>query len=247
MRCPSVWVGTLALAGACSGGPPEVIESDVAPSPPPAQLGEVPTFDYTVGPGDVLRVNVFNHPELGSGLYRTNMLGSPVDGSGVIALPLVGSVPVNGRTVFQVQEDITGRLREYLRDPRVDVAVVEFGAHRIFVLGEVQKPGIFVLDRPRTALEALALAGGFTQFANREQVAIVHGPIRQENVALFSADGLDPRASQPVRSGDILYVGRRPWAALSQAAQDLVPLLQAISLPVSTARDVSIIEDIRRN
>jgi len=173
--------------------------------------------------------------------------GSPVAADGTIALPLIGPVDVRNATVFDVQERVTEKLREYLKDPRVDVAVVEHGAHRVFVIGEVRQPGMFVLDRPMTVLEALSLTGGFTNFANREQVALLRGPIAAENVLLLSADDLDPRAGTWLQNGDVIFVGRRSWAEVAQAAQDLVPILQAISLPVSTVRDVAIFQDIREN
>jgi len=149
--------------------------------------------------------------------------------------------------VFEVRDEVQGRFGEYLRDPRVDISILEQNAHRFYVFGEVRKPGMFVMDRPMTAIQALALAGGFTTDADRNHIALVRGPIAEENVRLFDTEDLDPLASLPIRSGDLLFVTQRDWAEVGQAARDLVPLLQLISLPVGTARDIVLIEDIRRD
>lgn len=230
---------------ACGSDPPEVLDNEQPANLNLREMPAVPTFDYRIGPRDVLRVNVFGHPELSSATFQGSTPGTPVSSSGMISLPLIGNLDCNGKTVFEIQEDIVLALRRYIKQPHVDIAVLEFRAHRVFVLGEVETPGMYTLDRPLNLLQALALGGGFTSDANREQVALVRGPISEENVRLFNAQELDPLGSAPVRAGDILFVGRRSWADLAQAARDLVPLLQVVALPVSTVRDVVIIENIR--
>ena len=207
---------------------------------------EVPAFEYRVGPGDVLRVNVFRHPELGSQPYRTGMPGTPVDGSGFLSLPLLDPLEVSGRTVFEVRDAITSALGEYLKRPRVDVSVVEFGASRVYVLGEVLTPGMFVLDRPVTLIQVLAMAGGFNSDANRRQVALLRGGISEENLFLFDVEDLDPVAGSWVRPNDVIFVSRTEWASLGAAARNLVPVLQLVSLPVGTARDVALFQDLLR-
>ena len=242
-------VAVIVLAGSlgsCSSEPPVVLENTL-PEGEAITWGEPQVFDYMLGPGDVIRVNVWRHPELGSGIYRANTPGTPVDASGMISLPVIGEVVASGRTVFEVRDEVQSRFGEYLRDPRVDVSILEQNAHRFYVFGEVRKPGMFVMDRPMTAIEALALAGGFTTDADRNHIALVRGPIAEENVRLFDTEDLDPLASLPIRSGDLLFVTQRDWAEVGQAARDLVPLLQLISLPVGTARDIVLIEDIRRD
>ncbi len=234
-----------AMLAACSSTP-HVLDRQVslAEGPPVYQPR---TFEYLIGPRDVIRVNVLGHPELSSPFYKTSTPGSPVDSQGRITLPLVGPLTVAGKTIFQIQEDIKTRLQEYLKHPEVDVSVIEFGAYRYYVFGEVTNPGLYVLDRPLTIFEALAQAGGFTRLAYRDEVALVRGPIREENIHLFSTDNLDPFASTYIQADDIIFVGRRSWAEVAEVAQDLVPLMQAIFLPVSTARDIAIIQDIRSN
>lgn len=239
-----LWVLT---AGSCAEHPPTVLDTEAVVLPAAAEAAAGLSFDYRVGPGDVLRVNVFGHPELGSAPWRTNAPGSPVDGSGSIALPLIGFVPVQGKNVFEIQADLTEALSFYLKKPHVDVSVIEFGSQRFYVLGEVNQPGVFVLDRPLNVMQAMALCGGFTGDANREQVALVRGPIAEESVALVNFENLDPAAGLLIQAGDVVFVGRRRWAAVSQVARDLVPILQLVALPVGTARDVALFQDIRNN
>ena len=78
-------------------------------------------------------------------------------------------------------------------------------------------------------------------------VALIRGPIAEENITIFDTKDLDPVAGSILQSGDILFVTQRKWASIGQAARDLVPLLQLVSLPVGTARDVVLIEDIRKD
>jgi polysaccharide export outer membrane protein len=242
----------IALAGLCLGaslfgcGSAPVIAPDPLPAGSAAASLNL-TFKYRVGPGDVLRVNVAGHPDLSSSPYKLNILGSPVDGSGAIQLPYVGVVPVTGMTVFEIKIEVEKRLLKYLKRPSADVAVVEFGSQRIFVLGEVQNPGMFVLDRPITALQALSLTGGFTADANREQIALFQGPVAVDNMKSFNAITLAGSANAILRPNDLIFVGQRAWAEESQMARDLVPILQLISLPVGTARDVALFQDIRNH
>lgn len=231
----------------CSSEPPKVLEGRTPLATSEAHPFLVPDFDYLVGPGDVLRVNVFKHPELGSGIYKANTPGTPVNAGGLISLPLIGEIEAAGNDVFAIRDNIQQRLAVYLHDPRVDVSVIEHRAHRFYVFGEIRKPGMFVMDRPLNLIEGLALAGGYTPDADRINVALVRGPISEENITLFDTMNLDPVASSVLQSGDILFVTQREWATIGQAARDLVPILQLVSLPVGTARDVVLIEDIRKD
>jgi len=226
--------------GACSS---ESIEANATPD----TLDRVgPTvFDYLVGTGDVLRVNVAGHPDLSSAPYKQNTLGSPVDGRGNIQLPYIGEVAVGGKSVFQIKIAVEEKLRKYLKQPLADVAVIEFHSHRVYILGEVRSPGMFHLDRPMTALQALALTGGFTDDANREQIALVRGAVNPDNIVLFDAERLTAGGDFTLSSGDMVFVGRHKWAGVGAVARDLVPLLQLISVPVGTARDVALFQDIR--
>ena len=121
---------------------------------------------------------------------------------------------------------------------------MRYGAHRYLVLGEVQKPGTYTIERPTTPLQALAAAGGPGTYANREQVAWVRGRLEVANLVIFDAERLDPLATQIVESGDVIFVGRRSWADASEAARDLIPVLQTFSIPLSLAIQAATLEKI---
>ena len=231
---------SLATLG-CRNQPPRLLER---PDVVPRTALALEDWEYRVGPGDLLRVNVFNRPELSSPILRDNMAASPVDGLGQVMLPLIGAVEVAGLTVQEIAARVTERLEPYLKEPAVDVAVAEHGAHRVLVLGEVQLPGAYPLSRPTTALEAIGLAGGLGGFANRRQVAWVRGTLQEASLVVFDASELDPLATQLVAPGDYLFVGRRNWADVGEAARELIPVLQAVSIPLSIAIQAATLEKI---
>ncbi len=230
----------LAALAACQG-PPEVVERPDVQASTAVALG---TWEYRVGPGDLLRVNVFGHPELSSALFEAQTAGTPVEGDGTLMLPLVGSLAVSGQTAREVARTVERALGRWLKEPHVDVAVVRPNAYRYLVLGEVRNPGVKVLARPTTPLEAIAECGGLASFANREQVAWVHGTLEQASLVLFDTSRLDPLATQRVGPGDVLFVGRRRWADVSEAARELIPVLQTFSIPLSLAIQAATLEKI---
>ena len=209
----------LLLIGCVSDAPNVILPSD-------GQVAAVGSpVEYHVGTGDVLRVNVYDHPSLST--------QAPVDGAGRIQLPGVGPVEVAGLTVLGVCEAARGALRRYLKDPRVDVSVVSFKAHRYVVLGEVRRPGVFPIAQPITALEALALAGGYSGAANRKQIVWMRGGLEAENLMMLDSSALDGRMTSLIGHGDVIYVGRRSWVDRFEAVRDVVPLLQVVTVPIS--------------
>lgn len=121
--------------------------------------------EYLIGPDDVLAVNVWKESELSEEL--------PVRPDGKISLPLIGDVQASSLTPVQLQESIRTRLSIYLVNPTVTVIVKETRSHRFNVVGEVEKPGSFVLGQPLRVLDALALAGGFRDFAKTSGIYVL--------------------------------------------------------------------------
>lgn len=229
-------------ASSCRSRPPRVL--DAAEGRAPVTFPSDSEWSYRIGPSDVLRINVFGHPELSSMPLRRGEVGTPVDGSGNAQLPLVGEVSVAGRTASEAADAVEEALRAYLRDPRVDVAVVEANANRFFVSGAVKEPGAFSLDRPTSLLEAIGLAGGFDTGANRGQIAWVRGPLEQENLQLVDARTIDPLLAGGLRPGDLVFVARRSFVDGAEAARDVLPILQAIALPLSIGLQAATLEKI---
>ena len=234
-------LGAMLLVAGCRSTPPEVLypEGEVLPA-------IAPSAAYIVGPGDVLRVNVFGHPDLSSPMLTDSTYGSPIGGDGMIQLPLLDPLEVGGHPLLEVRDIVTGALKRYLKQPKVDVAVVRFGAHRVVVLGDVTTPGVYVMERPQTVLEILAHAGGFLPSANRRYVVWMRGGLAPENLTLLDFEGLDATAALPMGAGDVLFIGRRKWADRAEAIRDVIPLLQAVAIPISTATQLITLEKLLR-
>lgn len=112
---------------------------------------------YVIGPGDVLAVNVWKDAELSKTM--------PVRPDGRISLPLTGEIQASGLTAAKLQDAITLKLRDYITNPEVNVIVQEIRSRSFNIVGKVAKPGSYDLAKPTTVLDAVALAGGFQDFA----------------------------------------------------------------------------------
>lgn len=114
--------------------------------------------EYLIGVDDVIKVTVYNHPDLTA--------TERVSGEGMIMLPLIGSVKLAGMPVEQAAKKISLLLGDgFIMDPKVSVFVLEFRSRKIMIMGQVSRPGIFTLSGNTTFLELLTLAGGLTKEA----------------------------------------------------------------------------------
>jgi len=129
--------------------------------PAPAAVSE----EFVIGVGDVLAVNVWKEAEVS----RT----VPVRSDGRITLPLIGELDVRGRTAKQVETEVSARLKEFVSDPEVTVIVQEVHSQNFNILGQVQHPGTFPLTHPITVLDAVALGGGFRDFAKTKSMYVL--------------------------------------------------------------------------
>lgn len=121
--------------------------------------------DSRIGIDDVFEVRVFGEPEL-SGVYR-------VSSDGNIDFPMVGRVPVIGLTSTQIQESLTGKLKDgYIRNPHVAVFIKEWNSRRVSVLGQVRNPGYVDYRANMTIVDAIVAAGGFSPIADKNNVKL---------------------------------------------------------------------------
>ena len=166
---------------------------------PRAEAGDA----YTIGAGDILQITVWQNADLTSRVA--------VRPDGMITMPLAGEVPAAGRRPNQVQEDITRRLARYLTTPAsVTVTAAEINSYRIYVLGQVTNPGEL---RPRAAvkvLQALALAGGVTRFADPDSIIVVrHGARGQCRLPFSMSETVEEGRLEEnfiLESGDTVFV-----------------------------------------
>ncbi len=138
--------------------------------------------DYKLNAGDTLDVEVWKEVDL-----TKTVIVRP---DGKFSFPLAGEIPAAGRTVAQVQVDVAGKLVKYIPEPVVSVSVKTLDGCRIYVIGQVQKPGSFIMNPRINILQALSLAGGLTPFAASNDITVLRG------------DGANQR-SFPFRFGDV--------------------------------------------
>jgi polysaccharide export outer membrane protein len=155
---------SLLLALGAAWGHPSTALQTVPPSPqvdrPPLRSAE-----YIIGPSDVLAVNVWKEPDISRTL--------PVRPDGKISLPLVGEVQASGLTASKLQDVITQKLKDYIENPQVNVVVQEVKSRSFNIVGKVLKTGSFDLAKPTSVLDAIALAGGFQDFAKVSKIYVL--------------------------------------------------------------------------
>jgi polysaccharide export outer membrane protein len=170
------------------------------PAPPAASTAVPP--DYVIGPEDMLQISVWKNDSLSRQL--------PVRPDGKISMPLLHDIQAAGLTPMQLRDKITAGLQEYMPSPEVSVTVLEVRSYRVSVLGEVQKPGVLQLKAPTTVLEAIALAGGFRDFASPSKIVIFRKNGRGQTERLrFNynrAVGAAGEDNVTLRSGDVVVV-----------------------------------------
>jgi len=132
---------------------------------PPNPQETAEPVDYRIGPGDVLRLFVWKEPDL-SGEVTVRF-------DGKVTVPLLGDIDATARTPEQLASEISKSMKRFLVAPQVTVALVNSNSARFFVLGQVVRPGDFPLRGRTTVLQALALAGGFREFAKTDGIVIV--------------------------------------------------------------------------
>ena len=122
--------------------------------------------EYRIGAGDVLEIATWKEPEL----TRREIL---VRVDGKISFPLLGDIPAAGMTPMELTETIEKGLKNYVASPVVTVTVTSTASQKIYVMGEVMKPGEFPLTKGLTVLQAFTLAGGFTQWASKDEIILI--------------------------------------------------------------------------
>ena len=121
--------------------------------------------EFKLGPDDVVEVFVYKEQEL-----STTVVVRP---DGKISLPLIGELSVNGKSSVELQKEISQKLTQYIAQPTVNVIVKEVNSGKISVGGEVKTPGMYKIPARATVLDAVALAGGFTEYAKRSKVKLI--------------------------------------------------------------------------
>ncbi len=171
--------------------------------------------DYKLGPGDIISIIVWDHPELTTpaGQYRSaDQAGTVVAEDGTIFYPYVGTLQVAGKTTRQVRDLLASKLAKYIEKVQIDVRMASFRSKRVYVVGEVLKPGLQeVTDIPMTVLEAVNRAGGFGPEADHSRVLLTRkgATYRVDIQAMYEAGATEQNAL--LEPGDILNVQDRSF------------------------------------
>ncbi len=214
-----VAVSILLLFSACETGRSEY---EVLQSAQPVKTETkraVGTVEYLIQPNDRLSVIIYQYPELTP--TSMNEKGLLVDSRGYISLPLIHKVKVSGYSQSGAARMLESRYKKYLTDPSLNLEVIN---KRIYVLGEVKKPGVIQLDNEyMTILQAVASAGGLTDSAQRDTIYILNRD-GQKNMKLRKVDLTSFASLQAsnltVKPNDIIYVQPNKWKSYRVASDD---------------------------
>jgi polysaccharide export outer membrane protein len=157
---------------------------------------------YRIGREDILDVAVWRDADLSRTL--------PVRPDGFISMPMVGEIRAEGRTPTELSEAIREALKPYVQEPRVTVIVREVNSSRVFITGEVSHPGAYPLRGRVSIVQAIALAGGFTDFADRDGIVVLRRAGSEGNYIPVSytelVDAPDKHEPLILRPGDTIIV-----------------------------------------
>jgi polysaccharide biosynthesis/export protein len=160
-------------------------------------------YAYSVQPGDTLAVSVWKEPDL----TNNAVLIRP---DGTFSFPLAGQVDARGRSVTELQQIITERLKKYIQDPVVTVSVNEIKGNKIYVIGQVTKPGEFIVNPRVDVMQALSMAGGGTPFASLNNTIILRrSSTGQTQMQFHYSDvvkGKDLEQNILLQPGDVVVV-----------------------------------------
>lgn len=154
--------------------------------------------EYIIGPEDLLEINVWKNADLSKAVT--------VRPDGMITLPLIGEIKAGGSTANQLREAISKRLEKYKDIPEVTVTVAQVNSYNIYVLGEVRTPGKYQLRSYTTVLQAIALTGGFSQWAKKNDMVILRKTQNglDQKIKVRYNDVLRDKGSKP---DELLYPG----------------------------------------
>ena len=166
------------------------------------QDAEAAEPSYTIQPGDILRISVWDEPDL-----QSDVLIAP---DGGIAFPLVGEMSVIGKSIAELREDIGERLSRYISEPIITVTIREVLGNKIYVIGQVNRPGEFVVNPMVDVVQALSMAGGTTPYASLNDISILRRRGSQQSSIPFKygdiASGKNLETNIVLQSGDVVIV-----------------------------------------
>ena len=157
---------------------------------------------FFLGPEDVLEISVWN--------YETLTRQVVVRPDGKISFPLIGDVQAQGRTVEELRQSVEDKIKAFVQDAPVTVVVVEAGSPKVYVVGKVVNPGVYIMGKALRVMQVLAMAGGATPFADKDDILIIRENNGRQIALKFNygkvANGKDLKKNIYLEPGDTVVV-----------------------------------------
>jgi len=177
--------------------------------------------EYKLGPGDVISVGVWGYEDL----ENKEIVIRP---DGKLSFPLAGELIAQGMTAGELTTALTAKLGDYVRNPNVTVNIAKFRTTRVYVLGEVTKPGMYELEKQHNLLDAIGMAGSYTKRAAKKEVFVIHkdnvDKPQKVNILKLLQKG-DISQNVALNEGDIVYLTSN---GKINFATDILPWFSAV-------------------
>jgi polysaccharide export outer membrane protein len=195
-RLVAVRLGLLAVMWGWAMGIPAL-----AADPPPAQVAT--QTDYKIHAGDQLLVGVYDDPKM----PPITVIVAP---DGKISFPLIGILVAGGKTPEQLRVEMDTKLRKFVAEPVVTVSLTDVKGNVAYVIGQVSKPGVIVMNPAVNVLQALSIAGGGNPYAKMDNIIVIRNSVGGQRVLNFRygavASGKDLQQNVTLESGDVVVV-----------------------------------------
>ncbi len=173
--------------------------------------------EYIIGPEDVLYVSLWQNEDMNQEVI--------IRPDGRMSFPLVGDVEAVGLTVPQLDDLLTGKLKEFIKNPELSIAIRKIGGQKVIILGEVSRPGVYAVSGARTLLEAVTLAGGLTRDSVASSVVLITGGLQNPVAQRVNINKIlkgEMRNNIVLHSEDIIFVPKKFIADLNYALMQIV-------------------------
>lgn len=175
---------------------------------------------YVIGPRDEIELTVWKCPEL-----TTRAMVRPADG--MVSLPLIGDVKASGLSPQELADVVGEKISYYVKQPRLMIKVIKMGEKKVFIFGEVLRPGVFKLDKGDRVVDLLAMAGGFNDNALKSGAYVIRGGYSDSKVIRINLGRLihkgDMTQNVFLEEGDVIYIPMQEIENLNYALRKIFP------------------------
>ncbi|MGE1062798.1 polysaccharide export protein [Megasphaera paucivorans] len=185
--------------------------------------GMVSAADYLMRPGDELYITVTQEPDLSNSTTNPNPFIVRPDGK--VSFPMVGEIDAQGMTVAQFTDTLRDGLSKYIVNPDVAVNIAKLGTVRVYVFGEINRPGVYQLEKSHRVLDAIGAANGFNWDTAKKKIFLIHQDEPDKPIVINLNHILetgDMSQNYVMREGDVLYFTRNSRISFSR---DIAPIL----------------------